>query len=125
MPTDIFPFELDGVVVVSETEIEHEGQIWRAAVGEPIGQWTLRPDWLRSGAKVEAPSEGELWESEGRTLPPSVGPAWEGVPYIPTPGYVREQVLRRRAGLPPRELAWVRSEPPAPNYSETEPPVSS
>jgi len=36
-----------------------------------------------------------------------VGPAWAGCVYVPTPGYVREQMIRRRAGLPIRERRWL------------------
>jgi hypothetical protein len=110
MRPEIFPFDLDDVTVLSETEVRHQGRVWRAARGRPLGQWTLSPTWLRSGARVDAPSEGEIWESEGATLEPSVGPAWEGIDYIPSPTYVREQVVRRRAGLPLRErrrLPWA------------------
>ncbi len=111
MPADIFPFDLDGVTVLSETEIRHQGRVWRAAKGTVLGQWTLSPSWLRSGANVDAPADAELWEGGDATLEPSVGPAWEGLPYIPSPAYVREQVLRRRAGLPPRERPRLPRDP--------------
>jgi hypothetical protein len=107
---DLFPFVLDGVTVLSETEIEHEGRVWTAAHG-PLGQWTLRPGWLRQGAAVEEAPEGELWSSGDEMLDPSVGPAWAGFPYIPTPSYVSEQVIRRRAGLPLRERRWQEIRP--------------
>jgi hypothetical protein len=103
---DLFPFDLDGVTVLSETEIQHDGRVWQASQGRLLGQFTLRPGWLRQGGVVETEPEGELWVSDGETLEPSVGPAWVGCPYIPTPAYVREQVIRRRAGLPLRERRW-------------------
>ncbi len=103
---DLFPFELDGVTVRAEAEIEHEGRVWTAARGGALGQWSMRPGWLRGGAAVEPPEEAEYWVSDGLTLEPSVGPAWAGLPYVPTPSYVREQVIRRRAGLPLKERAW-------------------
>jgi hypothetical protein len=66
---------------------------------------------LRGGGIVEEAPEGEIWTSNGETLEPSVGPAWAGFPYIPTPSYVREQVIRRRAGLPLRERRWEEIRP--------------
>ena len=111
MAEELFPFMLDGVTVISETEIEHEGRVWTAAQGPLVGQFTLRPGWLRSGGIVEEAPEGEIWVSDADTLEPSVGPAWSGFPYIPTPSYVREQVIRRRAGLPLRERRWVEIRP--------------
>jgi hypothetical protein len=110
-PRNVFPFELDGVTVLGEGTIEHDGRVWQAGVGPIVGQWAMRPNWLRQGAVVDGPSEGELWLSDGERLEPSVGPAWEGVAYVPTPEYVREQVVRRRAGLPPRERRRLRIEP--------------
>jgi len=108
----LFPFELDGVSVLSETEIQHEGRVWTAGRGPLRGQWTLRPGWLRQGAAIEDEPEGELWVSaDGETLEPSVGPAWRGEAYVPTPSYVREQVIRRRAGLPLRERRWEEVRP--------------
>ena len=106
MNADLFPFDLDGVTVLSETEIQYEGRVWQAGQGRLLGQFTLRPGWLRQGGIVEAETEGELWVSDKDTLEPSVGPAWVGCAYIPTPAYVREQVIRRRAGLPLRERRW-------------------
>ena len=113
MSGDLFPFELDGVTVLSETEIRHDGKVWQAGQGRLLGQFTLRPGWLRQGGIVETEPEGELWVSGVETLEPSVGPAWVGCPYIPTPSYVREQVIRRRAGLPLRERRWqeIRANP--------------
>jgi len=108
---DLFPFELDGVTVLGETSIEHEGRVWTASRGPLLGQWTLRPGWLRQGGVVDEPPEGELWVSGGETLEPSVGPAWAGFPYIPTPSHVREQVIRRRAGLPLKERRWEEIRP--------------
>ena len=108
---DLFPFELDGVTVRAETEIEHEGRVWTAARGGSLGQWSMRPGWLRGGAAVEPPEEAEYWVSDGLTLDPSVGPAWAGLPYVPTPSYVREQVIRRRAGLPLKERDWQEIRP--------------
>jgi hypothetical protein len=105
----LFPFELDGVTVLSETEIEHEGRVWRAGRGRLLGQFMLRPGWLRQGGEVENEPEGELWQAADNpeiTLEPSVGPAWVGLPYIPTPDYVKQQVIRRRAGLPLGERRW-------------------
>ena len=115
MAEELFPFALDGVVVVSETQIEHEGRVWTAAQGRLLGQFTLRPGWLRQGGTVEAAPEGEVWTSDGDTLEPSVGPAWAGFPYIPTPSYVREQVIRRRAraAAPRAALGGDPSEHPA------------
>ena len=109
--TDLLPFELDGVTVRSETEIEYEGRLWTAARGAAVGQWSMRPGWLRGGADVEPPVEAEYWVSDGLVLEPSVGPAWSGSPYIPTPSYVREQLIRRRAGLPLKERAWQEIRP--------------
>ena len=110
MSNDLFPFELDGVLVRAETKIEHEGRVWTAARGVggqgAVGQWSMRPGWLRGGAAVEPPAEAEYWVSAGQTLEPSVGPAWAGLPYVPSPSYVREQVIRRRAGLPLKERDW-------------------
>jgi hypothetical protein len=104
----LFPFELDGVTVLSESEIRYEGQTWTATRGPLRGQFTLRPGWLRQGASIDDESEGELWvSSAGETLEPSVGPAWAGSVYVPTPAYVREQMIRRRAGLPVRERRWL------------------
>ena len=108
MVDDLFPFDLDGVTVLSETEIRHDGRVWTAGRGPLRGQFTLRPGWLRQGAIVEEDPEGEVWVSDGEILEPSVGPAWVGSPYIPTPSYVREQMIRRRAGLPLRERRWQR-----------------
>lgn len=107
MTDELYPFELDGVTVLSETEIRHEGRIWKAGHGSLVGQWMLRPSWLRQGGQVEDTTEGELWISGDETLEPSVGPAWVGFAYVPTPSYVKEQVIRRRAGLPLRERQWV------------------
>ena len=120
--SDLFPFDLDGVVVRAETEIEYEGRVWTARRGGAVGQWSMRPGWLRSGAAIEPPDEAEDWVSDGLTLDPSVGPAWAGSAYVPTPSYVREQVIRRRAGLPLKERDWQeirpnpgrRSPPPTP-----------
>lgn len=106
MTEPLFPFELDGVTVLSETEIRHDGKVWTATRGQLRGQFTLRPGWLRQGGIVEDDPEGELWVSGDETLEPSVGPAWVGSAYIPTPSYVREQMIRRRAGLPLRERRW-------------------
>ncbi len=106
MPENVFPFDLDGVTVLSETEIEHAGRAWQAARGQPLGQWALRPNWLREGARVDAPPEGEYWQADGEVLLPSVGPAWEGSAYVPAPSYVREQIFRRRAGLPLKQRNW-------------------
>lgn len=106
MSDDLYPFDLDGVTVLSESEIQYDGKIWRAGKGRLIGQFTLRPGWLRQGGIIEPEPEGELWLSGDDTLEPSVGPAWVGAAYIPTPAYVREQVIRRRAGLPVRERRW-------------------
>jgi hypothetical protein len=103
---DTYPFDLDGVTVVSESEIEYEGKRWQAGKGRLVGQFSLRPGWLRQGGIVETEPEGELWLSGSETLEPSVGPAWIGCAYIPTPEYVRQQVIRRRAGLPPGERRW-------------------
>jgi hypothetical protein len=103
---ELFPFDLDGVTVLSETEIQFEGKVWQAGQGRLLGQFSLRPGWLRQGGVVETEPEGELWLSGTETLEPSVGPAWAGCAYIPTPEYVREQVIRRRAGLPLRERRW-------------------
>jgi hypothetical protein len=103
---DLFPFELDGVTVLSETEIQHDGRVWQAGQGKLLGQFSLRPGWLRQGGIVESEPEGELWISGDETLEPSVGPAWVGCVYIPTPSYVKEQIIRRRAGLPLRERRW-------------------
>lgn len=107
MSGDLFPFELDGVTVLSETEIEYDGRVWQAGQGKLLGQFTLRPGWLRQGGIVETEPEGELWLAGSDTLEPSVGPAWAGCPYVPTPAYVREQIIRRRAGLPLRERRWL------------------
>ena len=107
MTEALFPFDLDGVTVLSETEIRHEGRVWTASRGPLRGQFVLRPGWLRQGASIEDEPEGELWVSDGETLEPSVGPAWVGSAYIPTPSYVREQMIRRRAGLPLRERRWL------------------
>jgi hypothetical protein len=106
MSGDLFPFDLDGVTVLSETEIEHDGKVWTAGQGRLLGQFSLRPGWLRQGGIVEAETEGELWQHDSETLEPSVGPAWMGCAYVPTPSYVKEQVIRRRAGLPLRERRW-------------------
>ncbi|MFN8633165.1 MAG: hypothetical protein U0893_04860 [Chloroflexota bacterium] len=107
MSGELYPFELDGVTVVGENEIEYDGKRWTAGQGRLLGQFTLRPGWLRQGGVVEAETEGELWQAGEETLEPSVGPAWAGCPYIPTPSYVKEQVIRRRAGLPVRERRWL------------------
>ncbi len=107
MSGELFPFDLDGVIVRSETEIEYDGRVWQAGQGRLLGQFTLRPGWLRQGGIVETEPEGELWLNGSETLEPSVGPAWVGCAYIPTPGYVKEQVIRRRAGLPVRERRWL------------------
>ena len=107
MSGDLYPFELDGVTVVSETEIAYDGRVWQAGQGRLRGQFSLRPGWLRQGGIVETEPEGELWLAGTDTLEPSVGPAWAGCPYIPTPAYVKEQVIRRRAGLPVRERRWL------------------
>ena len=106
MSESLFPFELDGVTVLSETEIQHEGRVWTAGRGRLLGQFTLRPGWLRQGGIVETDPEGDLWLADADALEPSVGPAWVGMPYIPTPAYVKEQVIRRRAGLPLKERRW-------------------
>lgn len=106
MSDDLYPFELDGVTVVSESEIQYDGKRWQAGRGRLLGQFALRPGWLRQGGVVEDDQEGELWLHGEEALEPSVGPAWVGSPYIPTPAYVREQVIRRRAGLPVRERRW-------------------
>lgn len=112
MADELFPFELDGVTVLSETEILHEGRRWRAGRGRLLGQFTLRPGWLRQGAAVEPEPEGEVWIAEnGELLEPSIGPAWAGFPYVPTPAYLREQVIRRRAGLPLKERRWEEIRP--------------
>jgi hypothetical protein len=103
---ELFPFDLDGVTVVSPTEIRYEGKVWQAGTGRLLGQFTLRPGWLRQGGIVETEPEGELWISGSDTLEPSVGPAWVGCAYIPTPEYVRQQVIRRRAGLTVGERRW-------------------
>ena len=109
--SDLFPFELDGVLVRAEDQIEFEGRIWTAARGGVLGQWSLRPGWLRGGGGVEAPDESEYWASDSLMLDQSVGPAWAGLPYVPTPSYVREQVIRRRAGLPLKERDWQEIHP--------------
>ncbi len=111
MSDGLFPFELDGVTVLSETEIQHEGRVWQAGQGKLLGQFMLRPGWLRQGGIVENEPEGELWLSGEDTLEPSVGPAWVGTPYIPTPTYVKQQVIRRRAGLPLGERRWQEIRP--------------
>ena len=111
MSGDLFPFDLDGVTVLSEHEIRFEGKVWQAGRGRLFGQFALRPGWLRQGGIVENESDGELWISGGETLEPSVGPAWVGCAYVPTPEYVREQVIRRRAGLPLRERRWQEIRP--------------
>ena len=111
MSDDLFPFELDCVTVLSESEIEYEGRVWRAGQGRLLGQFTLRPGWLRQGGIVENEAEGELWTDGDATLEPSIGPAWAGLPYVPSPSYVREQVIRRRAGLPVRERRWQEIKP--------------
>ena len=111
MPNDLFPFDLDGVVVRGEAEIEYEDRVWTAARGGGLGQWAMRPGWLRGGAAVEPPQEAEYWVSDGLILEPSVGPAWAGEPYVPTPSYLREQVIRRRAGLPPKDRQWQEIRP--------------
>src|SRR5687767_10777123 len=41
----LFPFDLDGVTVLSETEIQYEGRTWTAGRGKLVGQFTLRPGW--------------------------------------------------------------------------------
>jgi hypothetical protein len=110
---DIYPFDLDGVTVLSETEIAYDGKVWQAGQGRLLGQFTLRPGWLRQGGIIEDEPEGELWRSGDETLEPSVGPAWVGAAYIPTPAYVKEQVMRRRAGLPVRERRWLDIQPNA------------
>ena len=97
MSESLFPFDLDGVTVLSEREIQYEGRIWQAGRGRLLGQFTLRPGWLRQGGVIETDPEGELWVDGDDTLEPSVGPAWMGMAYIPTPAYVKEQVIRRRA----------------------------
>jgi hypothetical protein len=105
----LFPFELDGVTVISETEIAFEGRIWKAGRGRLVGQFALRPGWLRAGGEINLEPEGDLWlaaDNPEQTLEPSVGPAWVGLPYIPTPDYVKQQVIRRRAGLPLGERRW-------------------
>ncbi len=102
----LFPFELDGVTVLSDTEIQHDGRVWTAGRGKLLGLFTLRPGWLRQGGEVENEPEGELWQSGDDTLEPSVGIAWMGSPYIPTPTYVKQQIIRRRAGLPLGERRW-------------------
>ncbi|MCC6178406.1 MAG: hypothetical protein IT305_24135 [Chloroflexi bacterium] len=111
MKPDLFPFDLDGVTVLGEREIEHEGRVWTAGRAQTVGQWALRPGWLRQGAQTDLSAEAEVWLAGGEILEPSVGPAWAGLPYVPTPAYVREQVIRRRAGLPLRERQWVEIRP--------------
>src|SRR3954454_14749602 len=103
MTGDLFPFELDGVTVLSESEIEYDGRVWQAGQGRLLGQFTLRPGWLRQGGILALEAEGEGGVSGSERLEQSVGPAWVGCPYVPTPAYVKEQVIRRRAGLPLRE----------------------
>ncbi|MFN8524031.1 MAG: hypothetical protein U0821_13115 [Chloroflexota bacterium] len=116
MAEPLFPFELDGVVVVAEDCIELHGARWRPMRTAHSGQWTLRRNWLLSGAATEAPDDIEVWASDGgATMEPSSGPAWRNLPYVPTPAYLREQVIRRRAGLPMREREWVDVRPNAPD----------
>jgi len=103
---DLYPFELDGVTVLSTDQIQYDGKVWQAGQGRLVGQFMLRPGWLRQGGNTEPETESELWLSGEEKLEPSVGPAWVGAAYIPTPAYVREQVIRRRAGLPVRERRW-------------------
>jgi len=110
----LFPFELDGVTVLSETEIAFEERVWKAGRGRLVGQFTLRPGWLRQGGEIDLEPEGDLWlaaDNPEQTLEPSVGPAWMGLPYIPTPDYVKQQVIRRRAGLPLGQRRWQDVEP--------------
>ncbi|MGE3269483.1 MAG: hypothetical protein AB7P40_12100 [Chloroflexota bacterium] len=106
MSESLFPFDLDGVTVLSESEIQYDGRTWTAGRGRLLGQFMLRPGWLRQGGIIETDPEGELWLSGDDTLEPSVGPAWVGTPYIPTPAYVKEQIIRRRAGLPLGVRRW-------------------
>jgi hypothetical protein len=112
----VFPFDLDGVRVLSESSIEHDGRVWRAEKRIGPASSALRRNWLLTGARTDVVDEHELWLAvDGSLLEPSMGPAWVGEAYVPTPEYVREQTLRRRAGLPLREREWIAIRPNPPD----------